>query len=52
MTASQTGGKKGAWRAGRLFTRLGSTTMNTKRPFADDKPGTGLAPRPKVCVSQ
>lgn len=51
MTASQTGGKKGAWRAGRLFTRLGSTTMNTKRPFADDKPGTGLAPRPKVCVS-
>lgn len=51
---SQTGGKKGAWRAGRLFTRLGSTTtttINTKLPFADDKPGTGLAPRPEVCVS-
>lgn len=46
MTASQTGGKKGAWRAGRLFTRVGSTTMNTKRPFADDKPGTSLGPRP------
>lgn len=25
--------------------------MNTKRPFADDKPGTSLGPRPKVCVS-
>lgn len=46
MTASQTGGKKGAWRAGRpFFTRLGSTSTNTKRPFADDNPGTRQSPQ-------
>ena len=52
MTASQTDGKKkGHGARAVFFTRLGSTTTNTKRPIADDKPETSLGPRPKVCVS-